>query len=69
MGKYISCGKCEKNYCFINLANLINNIVINIFIYSFIKCNKSTEDLENNHGIFLYAFLSYIGQIFFTNLF
>ena len=36
------------------------------FIFFFIDCNESKEDLiKNNQGIFLFVFLSYIGKILF----
>ena len=72
MGKYISCGKFEKKYCFIYLAYLINNSIIFALYNSFIsikddlkKDPSEDDDKRVFLGIFLITFLSYIGQILF----
>ena len=64
MKKYISCGKCEKKYFFINLAYFINILIIFYLYKGFIKFNNN-EKIEDNQGIFLFSLLTYIWQILY----
>ena len=65
MGKYISCGKFNKNYCFIISFNLLNSLfyIVLFFIIAAISSpNQNQKGLLGNKGIFINPFLKYIGQ-------
>ena len=69
MGKCISCGECNKNYCYIILFNLLNHVILYTLVVFVLKINISNQ-IENK-GIFIIPFLTYIGQsiCYFPELF
>ena len=60
MGKFISCGAFNKNYCYIIIFNILNNVILYIIAVFVLKIDVSNQ-IENK-GIFIIPLLTYIGQ-------